>query len=105
MKEFGLWQSLTVSLKRKRHAENVILELLILLLYGHKLEVKTQRQRPAREVCLLLLLAPALWSLQLSQPATFWGVLRALRERRGPRPGHSGPESTLHNQHVTVIVL
>lgn len=58
---------------KKSHVENLILEMLNLLLYGHKLEMKTQRQRPAREVCLLLLLAPVLWSLKLSQPTTLLG--------------------------------
>lgn len=58
---------------KKSHVENLILEMLNLLLYGHKLEMKTQRQRPAGEVCLLLLLAPVLWSLKLSQPTTLLG--------------------------------
>lgn len=76
-----------------------------MLVYGHKLEVKTQRQRPAREVCLLLLLAAALWSLKLSQPTTLLGVLSALRERKDAPSRQSGPESTFYSQHVTVIVL
>lgn len=50
VREFAWWQSLTVSLKRERHAKNTALETLVLLLYGYKLEGETQRQRPAGEV-------------------------------------------------------
>ena len=66
--------------KRKETGiEDVILEILVLLLYGHKLEVETQRQRPAKEMCLVLLPAPALWALQVPRPGALFGGSRCLQ--------------------------